>query len=271
MRRAWTGALLLLVGLGACGGSDDERGADERGADERGAENRHEARGSESRPAESADPSPAAPTEGDAEATGPGPRLRGAGFDVVPRAPVRGAVVAFAFPAPHRVLAGTDQGALLLFDVPSGHVRAYRRVARTQPVTELRLADEGPAAAAHFMDPNAGYVYGGVVWDLRRDRLWDPPSFDGARLRLSPDGAWAVQLGPEEERLEARSAPRASASRATAPPSSSGPATPSSPSCRRPCAPGDRPGPSPAYPSASPETPTASPSAKRARWCSATP
>ncbi|HJK93848.1 MAG TPA: hypothetical protein RMH26_24125, partial [Polyangiaceae bacterium LLY-WYZ-15_(1-7)] len=66
MRRAWTGALLLLVGLGACGGSDDERGADERGA-----ENRHEARGSESRPAESADPSPAAPTEGDAEATGP--------------------------------------------------------------------------------------------------------------------------------------------------------------------------------------------------------
>ena len=213
MRRAWTGALLLLVGLGACGGSDDERGADERAADERGAENRHEARGSESRPAESADPSPAAPTEGDAEATGPGPRLRGAGFDVVPRAPVRGAVVAFAFPAPHRVLAGTDQGALLLFDVPSGHVRAYRRVARTQPVTELRLADEGPAAAAHFMDPNAGYVYGGVVWDLRRDRLWDPPSFDGARLRLSPDGAWAVQLGPEEERLEARGADGREASR----------------------------------------------------------
>ncbi len=143
---------------------------------------------------------------GETEAEAPRPnRSAGparAGFSIVPQRMHRQYVEALRVFGRHAA-AGTGRGMVTVFDVPSGHVRAARRLF-FGAVTEVALSNDRKrlfatgASGGEDSEPTEGRV-----WDLDTDRVWQMPEEYSVHRAMSPDGSRVATL-VEDDELEVR-------------------------------------------------------------------
>jgi len=169
-------SLLALLVLAACGDDDAET---ETSADP---------------PVEEVTP----PATGAAVAAPPRVEpLATAGFDVVPRRALRGRPLDFAFPRSHprSAIASDARGNVLVFDVPSGHLRAVRR-AFFRDAFHVAVAADAPRVVVDSGDENSGFAYDVGVWDLERDFFWPVPvaPVDEVTFAIEADGSHVAVL-----------------------------------------------------------------------------
>ncbi len=147
--------------------------------------------------------------EATAEAGAPRPnRSAGparAGFQVVPQRMHRRSVTTITIFGSHAA-AGTARGMVTIFDVPSGHVRAARRLF-FGAVDELRVSDDRKRILALGSGTGEDDTpVEAVVWDLEVDRVWPVPNDYSYIRAMSPDGRYVAtipaQTGDEPAEVE---------------------------------------------------------------------
>jgi len=191
--------LALALALVACGDDDEERPAATETTTV-AAESNEASEGSEPSGEASGEAS------GEIEVARIAP-LETAGFAVVPRRALERRPVAYGFfdGAQHLALAADEVGNVLVFEVPSGQVRAVRRLLPPEMEVAFEVSESSGRVLVKARDPETSDVVDVGVWDLRTDAWWPIPLHDADRVfaTLSEDGA-RVGLVEEMEDGSAR-------------------------------------------------------------------